>query len=91
MRSHFTELCNQISARYLAQQRKQHEERMLAICEQIRQVMLVLHKQGIYPSARQVSERLNDRHILRTIEGHEAWHLMLEELGYPTDTFKRYD
>ena len=48
-------------------------------------------KQGIYPSSRRVSERLNNRHILRMIEGHEAWHLMLEELGYPTDKLKRYD
>ncbi len=89
--SHCTDLCKQISARYLAQQRKQHEERMAAICEQIRQVMLKLHEQGIYPGARPVSERLNNRHILRTIEGHEAWRLTLEELGYPTDKLKRYD
>ncbi len=88
---HCTDLCKQISERYLAQQRKQHEERMAAICEQIRQVMLILHKEGIYPGARQVSERLNNRHILRTIEGHEAWRLTLEELGYPTDKLKRYD
>ena len=88
---HYTDLCKQISARYRAQQRKQHEERMVGICEQIRQVMRILHKQGIYPGARQVSERLNNPHILRTIEGHEAWRLTLEELGYPTDTLKRYD
>jgi AraC-like DNA-binding protein len=87
----FSDLCKQISARYRAQQQKQHEERMAAICEQIRQVMLILHRQGIYPGARQVYEQLNNRHILRTIEGHEAWRLMLEELGYPTDKLKRYD
>ena len=34
---------------------------------------------------------LNDPHILRTKEEHEAWHLALEEPGYPVDTFKRYD
>jgi hypothetical protein len=69
---HFTDLCKQISARYLAQQRKQHEERMAGICVQIRQAMLILHEQGIYPGARPVSERLNNPHILPTIEGHEA-------------------
>jgi nitroreductase len=86
-----TDLCKQISARYRAQQQKQNEERIAAICEQIRQVMLMLHEQGIYPGARQVYEQLNNQHILRTIEGHEAWRLMLEKLGYPTDQLKRYD
>ena len=89
--ANFTDLCRQISARYRAQQQKRNEERTAALCEQIRQVMLLLHRQGIYPGARQTFEQLNNPHILRTIEGHEAWRLMLEELGYPTDKLKRYD
>ena len=63
---------------------------MRAIREEIRQAVLLLHNQGIYPGAKPVSLLLNNRHILRTFEGHEAWRLMLEELGYPTDTLKRY-
>ena len=46
IRANCTDLCKQISARYRAQQQKQNEERIAAICEQIRQVMLMLHEAG---------------------------------------------
>ncbi len=87
---HFTDLCKRISARYLAQQRKRREERVRATCEEIRQAVLLLHNQGIYPGAKRVSHLLKNRHSVRTFEGHEAWRLMLAELGYPTDAIKRY-
>ncbi len=87
---HFTDLCKCISARYLAQKRKRREERVRATCEEIRQAVLLLHNQGIYPGAKRVSHLLKNRHSIRTFEGHEAWRLMLAELGYPTDAIKRY-
>lgn len=90
IRHHFTDLCKRISARYLAQKRKQCEERVKAVCEEIRQAVLLLHNQGIYPGAKHVSLLLKNRHSVRSIEGHEAWRLMLAELGYPTDALKRY-
>jgi hypothetical protein len=70
--------------------RGQSEERVKAVCEEIRQAVLLLHNQGIYPGAKQVSLLLKNRHSVRSIEGHEAWRLMLAELGYPTDALKRY-
>ncbi len=87
----YTDLCKQISARYLAQQRKRHEERIAQTFEEIRRAMLELHEQAIYPGARQVCERLKDRHVLRNKGGYRVWRLMLEELGYPTDKLKRYE
>lgn len=87
---HFTDLCKRISARYRDQKRKKREERVRAVCEDIRQAVLLLHNQGIYPAAKQVSLLLKNRHSIRTIEGHEAWRLILTELGYPTDAIKRY-
>jgi len=56
-----------------------------------RRAAFLLHEQGVYPSARRVFNVLNDTHVLRTKERHEAWRQALEELSYPTDTFKRYD
>jgi len=88
--NHFTDLCKCISARYRAQKRKQHEERVRVVREEIRQAVLLLHTKGIYPSAKRVSFLLKNRHSIRTIEGHEAWRLALAELGYPTDAIKRY-
>lgn len=64
---------------------------MAGISKEIRRAASLLHEQGIYPSARRVFNVLNDPRVLRTKEGHEAWCLSLEELGYPTNTFKRYD
>jgi hypothetical protein len=87
---HFTDLCKRISARYRDKKRKRHEEQMKTVCEEIRQAVLLLHKQGIYPSAKRVSFLLKNRHSVRTFEGHEAWRLALAELGYPTDAIKRY-
>jgi transcriptional regulator with XRE-family HTH domain len=91
LRDKFPELCKQVSARRHAERRERRKEHMMGICKEIRHTAFLLHEQGIYPSARQVLKLLNDPHILRTKEGHEAWRLTLEELGYPTDKFKRYE
>jgi hypothetical protein len=87
----FPELCKQVSSRRYAERRRRRGERMAGISEEIRRSAFLLHEQGIYPSARKVFTLLNDPHILRTKEGHEAWRMALEALGYPTDKFKRYD
>jgi hypothetical protein len=87
----FPELCKQVSARRYAERKGRREERMAGISKEICCAAFLLHEQGIYPSARKVFTLLNDPHILRTKEGHEAWRMALEELGYPTDKFRRYD
>jgi hypothetical protein len=87
----FPELCKQVSARRYAEWRRRREERMAGIRREIRRATSLLHEQDIYPSARRVFSMLNDPHVLRTKEGHEAWRLALEELGYPIDELKRYD
>jgi hypothetical protein len=87
----FPELCKQVSARRYAERRRRREERMAGSGEEIRRAAFLLHEQGIYPSARKVFTVLNDPYSLLTKEGHEAWRLALEELGYPTDKFKKYD
>ena len=62
---------------------------MGGIGEEIRRTAFLLHKGGIYPSAKQIGKMLKDPHITRTKEGREAWHLALAELGYPTEKFER--
>lgn len=86
----FPDLCNQVSECRLAARRRQHDERMAIICEELRNAAVLLHNQGTYPSARQISNQLSDPHAIRTKEGHEAWRKVLEELGYPVDHLKRY-
>jgi len=79
----FSDLCKQITARHRMLQRREHEERLSITHVQIRQTMLTLHQQGIYPSARQVARRLNNPHLLRRKSEHQIWSKVLEELGYP--------
>ncbi len=85
----FPELCKQASARRSVERRRRREERMVGIGEEIRRTAFLLHKGGIYPSAKQIGKVLKDPHITRTKEGCEAWHLALAELGYPTEKFER--
>jgi hypothetical protein len=63
---------------------------MATHCNEIRQAAYLLHSQGTYPSARQVTKQLSDPHVIRTKEGHEAWCQVLEELGYPAGHLKKY-
>ncbi|GHO96310.1 hypothetical protein KSF_063580 [Reticulibacter mediterranei] len=59
----------EIALRNRAERRKQHAERMARICtEEIHQVVVVLHQQGIYPRSIQVAKQLNNSHILRLKE-----------------------
>jgi AraC-like DNA-binding protein len=88
--ANFPGLCNQVKERGSAARRKQHNERMATLCNEIRQAVFLLHSQGVYPSARQVFQRLSNIHAIRTKEGHEAWRQALEELGYPTSHLKKY-
>lgn len=48
----------------------------------IRQVMLNLHGEGIYPSAQKVAKLLGDPHVIRGREGPKIWRAILEEIGY---------
>jgi AcrR family transcriptional regulator len=86
----FPDLCKQISRRRYAERRRRREERIALLCKEIRQVAYHLHSQGIYPSARQVSQELGDSHALLSKEGRDAWCQALEALGYPTVHLKKY-
>src|SRR6266516_1965792 len=45
---------------------------------------------GLYPGSKRISKMLDDPHLLRSKEGHEAWRLTLEELGYQRSPEKIY-
>ena len=87
-RANFPDLCNQVTERRSTARRRQHDERMATHCNEIRQVAFHLHGQGTYPSAKQITKQLSYPQAIRTREGHEAWRLILEELGYTTGHLK---
>ncbi len=78
----YPELCKQVVALHSAEQRHRYESRMSTTCEDVRQAMLALHQQNIYPSAKQVSELLGDPHVIREKRVLQTWHATLKELGY---------
>lgn len=82
LRSAFPEICKQFSARRRAKLRSQHEDRMEGFSAEIRQVMLELHGNGIYPSARRVTDLVSYKFAIVTKEGYNAWVAMLKQLGY---------
>jgi hypothetical protein len=89
-RTNVPDLCKQVSERRSAARREHHTERMATLCHEIRQAAFHLHRQGTYPSKRQVSKQLSDLQAMRAREAYEAWRLTLEELGYPTGHLKKY-
>lgn len=76
----FTNLCQQISARRYIERKVRREEKMTEVGKNIRQAVLQLHDQKVYPSTGQTRKLLVDPHVLRTKEGRKAWLLALQEL-----------
>jgi len=54
---------------------------MEEIAQEIRQVVLQLHRDGIYPSHDQVEAAMKRAGCLRDAEAQAVWHEVLEELG----------
>ncbi len=76
------DLCREIAERYKEYLHRRHEARIAMLCEEVRQAVLRLHQQGIYPNARQVSVYLSNSKLMLTIEVHEFWQNILIELGW---------
>lgn len=73
--------CSLVSGQHLAQRAQTWRQLITRACDEVRQVALALHAQGIYPSARSVSSRLSIPNMMRNPEVHTAWRAVLCELG----------
>ncbi|BAT53463.1 TetR family transcriptional regulator [Nostoc sp. NIES-3756] len=62
---YFPDLCHAISSRYLSDRKAILENKIEQCCEEIRQITLNLHNQGIYPSEKSVSEQMTMPGYLR--------------------------
>ena len=54
----FRDLCRAISTKYDQYERVRHLKTIKKCCEEVRQVVLQLHRQGIYPSEARVSQHI---------------------------------
>jgi AraC-like DNA-binding protein len=71
---------------YRIERRKQHSRRIEQSCIEVRQVVFMLHQQGIRPGYRNLLRGVSSPHILRKKEVYETWRALLGELGYKADT-----
>jgi TniQ len=77
---YFREECALITQQAREYRKQQIEQRMLETREKVRQQVLSLHAQGIYPSHHKVRDLLPPG-LMRQSTAGEAWHATLHELG----------
>lgn len=77
----FPELTHSITTRYRAFRRKHREAWLQQMSDEIRQVILALCQQGIYPTYKQIRGCLSDPNFLRLPEARAVRRVVLAELG----------
>lgn len=78
---YFPKECALIALRNQEQERQRRKEREAQVCEEVRQAVLTLHAQNIFPSHRKVRSLLSDPNLLRMPEASATWHAIRRELG----------
>jgi hypothetical protein len=78
---HFPEECKLVIQRAKVYRQQRKEQRLAQVREQVRQAVISVHSQGVYPSQKKVNPFL-PRALMRLPEARDAWHATLQELGY---------
>ena len=81
LRRLFPQECAVLSARYRTYVQRRRQGILTQRYDEIRQVVLTLHGQGIDPSGRKVRAMLSAPHIMRSPEGRAVYHAVRRELG----------
>ena len=81
LREHFPLLSQAISSRYKTYCEVRGKEKLKQQEEEVRQAILKIHSQGLYPSANRVHLLLSKPAIMRNPILLQLWHDMLQELG----------
>ncbi len=78
---YFPQECTLIAQRYQEYLKQRRKERETRVCEEIRQAVISLHAQGIFPSHHKVKVLLSDPNLMRMPEARSTWHAVRRELG----------
>ncbi len=81
LRGLFPQECALITARHQAARAERAKQKSAQTYEEVRQVTVALHAQGIFPGSNQVKAMLSNPNMLRKAEGLTAWHATRRELG----------
>jgi transcriptional regulator with XRE-family HTH domain len=86
LRHHFPQECALLSKQIKEYRRQQAEQRVARIREEIRQAVLALHAQGVYPSHRKVIDLLANPKLMRHPEARAFRLTLCQELGWETSS-----
>jgi DNA-binding phage protein len=78
---HFPDECAVITQRMQHYRVQRKAQRIAQGCEEVRQVVMMLHTQGVYPSHRRVRALLSQPSSIRQPEMQAAWRKARHELG----------
>lgn len=78
----FPQLCKLISERYRTYRRIKRQSRIQEVVDEIREVMVQLDNQGIYPTHKQVMAHLQEASSTRPSEVSAARRMLLQELDW---------
>jgi len=81
---HFPQECAKLSQQIKEYRRQQKEQRAARIREEIQQTVLALHAQGVYPSHRQVIERIAHPTLMRDPKARAFRLALCRDLGWET-------
>ncbi len=79
---HFPQECELLTQRAQEYRRQRREKREAQVCEEVRQAVIALHEQGIFPTHRKVRTLLSDPNLIRMPKASATWHAVRRELGY---------
>jgi hypothetical protein len=79
---HFPQECTLLTQRARQYRRQRREKREARICQEVRQAVIALHEQGIFPTHCKVRALLSDPNFMRTPKASTTWHAVRLELGY---------
>lgn len=80
LREHFPELNRAIANRRKEHYKVRREQRLLQLKEEMRQAILKIHAQGLYPSSRRVGRLMRTPAVMRDRAVAKFWREMLDEL-----------
>ena len=83
---HFPQECALLSQHIKEYRRQRAEQRVEVIREEVRQAVLTLHAQGVYPSYRKVMKHLAHPTLLRHPEASAFRKALCQELGWETSS-----
>lgn len=78
---HFPTECEQITQQAQAYRKRRKEQRVARVREEVRQTVMTLHVQGVFPSFNKVRALLSDPDFMRMPEARDAWRAVRRELG----------